>query len=37
MNVSLMIENVTWIKIGITISVGKSVKIQKNVSAKKII
>ena len=31
-----MIENVTWIKMGITISVGVSVKIQKNISAKKV-
>ena len=32
-----MTENVTWIKIGIRISVIKSVKIQENVSAKKVV
>ena len=38
MNASLMVENVTGIKNGITISVSMSVKIQKNiVRSKKII
>ena len=36
-NVSLMVENVTQIKIGIMINVNVSVKIKKNMRAKKII
>ena len=34
--VSLMIENVTWIKTGITVNVGVTVKIEKNICAKKV-
>ena len=36
-NVSFLVEDVTWIKSGITISVGLSAKIQKNISAKKVL
>lgn len=35
-NVSLMEENVTWIKCGITISAGVGTKTQRNISVKKV-
>ena len=35
-NISLIVENVTWIKIGIIISVSVSVKIQRNISTEKV-
>ena len=31
-----MIENVTWTKTGITVNVGVTVKIQKNIGAEKV-
>ena len=34
-NVSLMVENITWIISGITISVGVTVKVQKNIMCAK--